>query len=209
MTESKTWALSIAYNPSSHGPFSFCDDITSGFMQGFCAAYDSEIADQKRANAWEKLVALWPQTQRNAFSIADKAEQAYASAHAGGEIDLGGTARGMFEIDAEQSLRDDFLAAVESFEKGNLPNGTAAGAVNADSRLNAAYRKALENAAAHMQDYGGAVKPEGIRNAKRAWLKYRDAWVVFAKLHYANVPARCLAHASQQRPGIGSRWLFL
>ena len=29
--------------PSPRGQFSFCDDITSGFMQGFCAAYDSEI----------------------------------------------------------------------------------------------------------------------------------------------------------------------
>ena len=101
------------------------------------------FADQRRASAWGTLVALWPQTQRNAFSIVDKAEQAYASAHAGGEIDLSGTARGMFEIDAEQSLRDDFLAAVESFEKGDLPNGTPAAAADADARLNAAYRKAL------------------------------------------------------------------
>ena len=156
-------------------------------MEGFCAAYDSEIGDQKRANAREKLLAQWPQPQRNAFSIVDKAEQAYASAHASGEIDLSGTARGMFEIDAEQSLRDDFLAAVESFEKGDLPSGTPAAAADADAHLNAAYRKAMEEAASHQQDYAGAVKPEGIRDAERAWLKYCDAWIAFAKVRYPGI----------------------
>jgi uncharacterized protein YecT (DUF1311 family) len=174
---------------SEKARFTFCDDITSGFMEGFCAAWDSETADQKRVNARDALVANWPESQRNAFSIADAAEEAYAKAHAGGEIDLSGTARGMFEIDAQQSLRDDFLAAVESFEKGNLPNGAAAAATDADARLNAAYRKAMEEAASHQQDYGGAVKPEGIRDAERAWLKYRDAWIAFAKARYPDVSA--------------------
>lgn len=168
---------------SQRTTFGFCDDITSGFMQGFCAAYDSDIADQKRARARDALVANWPQPQQAAFSIADTAEQAYAQAHADGEIDLSGTARAMFEIDAEQSLRDDFLAAVESFEKGRLPAGAAADAADADARLNAAYRKALADAEAHKSEYG-AVQPDGIRKAERAWLKYRDAWIAFAEVHY-------------------------
>ncbi len=101
--------------------------------------------------------------------------------------DLSGTARGMFEIDAQQSFRDDFLAAVESFEKGDLPNGTATGAADADARLNAAYRKALQDAEEHKQDHGSAVKPDGIREAERAWLKYRNAWIAFAMMHYPGV----------------------
>ena len=182
--------------------FGFCDDITSGFMQGFCAAYDSEIADQKRADAWKTLIAHWPESQRGAFSIVDKAEQAYAKAHAGGEIDLSGTARGMFEIDAEQTLRGDFLAAVESFEKGKLPNGTAALAAEADAHLNAAYRKALADAEAHKSEYG-AVQPDGIRKTERAWLKYRDSWIAFARVHYPGVSGHAwLALLSNDRTSV-------
>jgi uncharacterized protein YecT (DUF1311 family) len=92
----------------------------------------------------------------------------------------------MYEIDAEQSLRDDFLAALRSFEQGNLPKSTAEAAHEADQGLNAAYGKVMQGAAVHKADYG-AVQPDGIRNAERAWLKYRDAWLTFAKLRYPDV----------------------
>jgi uncharacterized protein YecT (DUF1311 family) len=125
-------------------------------------------------------------SQRDAFAVADRAEEAYAQAHARGEIDLSGTARAMFQIDAEQSLRDDFLAAVESFEKGSLPVEQAA--AEADERLNTTYRKTMSEADKHKTEYG-AVQPDGIRGAERAWLRYRDAWLAFAKQHYPAVSA--------------------
>lgn len=173
--------------PVNAASFSFCDDITSGFMEGFCAAYDSEIEDQKRANLLEALVSRFTPVQRVAFETLHKLEEEYADAHARGEIDLSGTARAMYEIDAEQSLREDFLAALQSFEEGDLPKSTADDAHKDDMRLNAAYSKAMQDAESHKADYG-AVQPEGIRNAERAWLKYRDAWLAFAKLRYPDVP---------------------
>ena len=33
------------------------------------------------------------------------------------------------------------------------------------------------------------MQPKGIRDAERAWLKYRDSWIAFAKLRYPSVPA--------------------
>jgi uncharacterized protein YecT (DUF1311 family) len=62
---------------------------------------------------------------------------------------------------------------------------TGADFIKADTDLNATYRKALELAT--KQDFSqddGLIRPEGIREAERAWLKYRDAWVAFATLHY-------------------------
>lgn len=168
--------------------FSFCDDITSGFMQGFCAAYASESADQQRTDAFNALVSCFTASQRSAFEILRAAQEKYALAHAKGEIDLSGTARAMFQVDAEQTLRDDFLAALQLYESGTLPNGTAKAYREADAILNSTYRNALSNAEAHKAEYG-AVQPEGIRDAERAWLKYRDAWVAFAKLRYPAVPS--------------------
>lgn len=173
--------------PSSCAKFNFCDDITSGFMEGFCASHQSDLADQERSGALDVLQVGMSQAQRGAFAQLVKEEAAYAHAHAKGEIDLSGTARAMFQIDAERTLRDDFLAALQLFEAGNHPSGSVQSYRDADAQLNLAYRKAMSNAEQHKNDYG-AVQPDGIRDAERAWLTYRDAWVVFAKLRYPNVP---------------------
>jgi uncharacterized protein YecT (DUF1311 family) len=164
----------------------FCDDITSGFMEGFCAASISELADQKRSRSLDAISAQMSPVQREAFLQLVNKEEAYSRAHAIGEIDLSGTARAMFQIDAEQTLRDDFLAALQSFESGKVPDGSARAYKDADARLNLAYQKAIVIAEVHRRDYG-AVQPSGIRNAERAWLKYRNAWKTFAKLRYPGV----------------------
>ena len=167
--------------------FDFCDDITSGFMEGFCAARASEVRDQDRAHSVKNITSQFTVGQRAAFDAFRKLEEAYALAHARGEIDLSGTARAMYQIDSEDTLRDDFLATLRSFEVGKFPSGSVVLYHDADSRLNSAYRKAITDAEAHKSDYG-AVQPEGIRSAERAWLKYRDAWVAFARQRYPSVP---------------------
>jgi uncharacterized protein YecT (DUF1311 family) len=182
--------------------FDFCDDITSGFMEGSCAAYGSELADQRRSAQLNAVSAQMSSAQQVAFVQLVKEEEAYARAHATGEIDLSGTARAMYQIDAEQTLRDDFLAAIQSFESGRYPSGSERIYRDADARLNSAYRKALSNAEEHIRDYG-AVQPSGIRDAERAWLKYRDAWIDLAKLRYANLsPEALLALLTNDRTSI-------
>jgi uncharacterized protein YecT (DUF1311 family) len=167
--------------------FAFCDDITSGFMEGFCAANVSELADQKRVGQLNAISARMNPAQREALVLTIKQEEAYARAHAAGEIDLSGTARAMYQIDAEQSLRDDFLAALQIFEAGKHPSGSVQTYREADARLNAVYRKEMANAEAHEKEYG-AVQSVGIRDAERAWLKYRGGWVAFARLRYPAIP---------------------
>jgi hypothetical protein len=168
--------------------FDFCDDITSGFMEGFCAAFSSEIDNQKRNSDLRDLSNRMTDPQREAFQNLIKAEQAYARAHGSGEIDISGTARAMYEIDAEDTLRDDFLAALQLFEKrSGLPGGGSAEYREADQQLNIAYQKSISDAQAHKSDYG-SIQPEGIRNAERAWIRYRDAFVAYALLRYPSVP---------------------
>lgn len=132
------------------------------------------------------LTSRFTSSQQAAFDVLSKSQQAYARAHAAGEIDLSGSARAMYHIDAEDTLRDDFIEALRSFEAGKFPNFAAGEYPKADTQLNAVYRQVMNNAEAHKSDYG-AVQPEGIRDAKRSWLKYRDAWATFAKLRYPAV----------------------
>jgi hypothetical protein len=162
--------------------FDFCDATTSGFMMGFCAAYGSEVEGQKRKQQLAELSQNWTVPQLIAFRLLVKAEEAYASAHARGEVDLSGTARAMYEIEEEDGVRDNFLEALKVYEKGALPKPSGS-AVESDKTLNQEYKKAIAEAEVHKDDYG-ALQPEGIRGAERAWLKYRDAWVAFAKIRY-------------------------
>ena len=166
--------------------FDFCGDITSGFMSGFCASRQAEMDDLERTKSLLSLSMGWTSGQTSAFDTLIQAEQVYAMAHGRGEINLSGTARGMEETEAEQMLRDNFVAAVRSFEKVELAVISSANSPKVGGDLNELYRGLMASAEVHKAEYG-AVQPEGIRTAERAWLKYRDAWVAFAKLRYPTV----------------------
>ena len=152
---------SMRANPSvPSSKFEFCDDITSGFMEGFCASLGSEMANQKRHEKLQQLKAEMTEGQRRSFDVLIKTQEAYSRAHAEGEIDLSGTARAMFQIDSEQSLAENFLEALVSYESGSsFPSGMGNEYRDADSHLNALYRRAIADAEAHKTEYG-AKQPE-------------------------------------------------
>jgi uncharacterized protein YecT (DUF1311 family) len=168
---------------ASHGKFDFCDATTSGFMMGFCSGRNEEIHAHERDDRLARLAKAWPPQQQQLFAQLIKLEAEYAEAHGRGETDLSGTARAMEEIDAESSLKDDFVEAITAFEAGKLPHASAEEATKADTALNQAYQEGLKTAEGHKAEYG-AVQPEGIHKAERAWIKYRDAWLAFAALRY-------------------------
>jgi uncharacterized protein YecT (DUF1311 family) len=170
----------------SGSKFQFCDDITSGFMQGYCTAFDTEIQDQTRTRDIHLLSLSWPPQQQSLLNALAQAEQAYAHAHGSGEINISGTARAAEQIEEENKLRDEFQAALIFFEKGNLPKAFSDDLVKSDNELNLLYRKAVADAETRKSGYG-AVQPEGIRATERAWLKYRDAWIAFTKMRYPSV----------------------
>ena len=166
--------------------FQFCDDITSGFMMGFCTAYTSERQDQDRTATTEEISRYWTAAQKSAFHLLLAAKEKYAEAHARGEVDLSGTARAMNQIEEENGIRDNFLAALKSFEDGALPKASPAEATETDVQLNREYRTVMDDAETHKSDYG-AIRPEGVRIAERAWLEYRKAWLAFGKVRYPSV----------------------
>jgi uncharacterized protein YecT (DUF1311 family) len=163
--------------------FKYCGEVRTTMEIGFCAAWDSEIQDQVRLNSIRTLSADWPTTQKNALFDLVNADDVYSTVHARGEIDLSGSGRAVWQLNAEWLLRERFVAALSAAEKGQLPGGTAADFASADTALNRIYKKAILVAEAGKSGYG-AVQPEGIGDAERAWLKYRDAWSAFAKLRY-------------------------
>jgi len=173
------------------GDFDFCDGITSGLAAGYCAGHRESVDGAKRDAAWAQLSAGWSAAEKQALARLRKAHEAFAQASGGGEVDHSGTLRAAMEIGAEEKLRDELLAMIRQLEAGKAPAYGHAQYVAADAALNAAYRKELQGV--EPNSGVGAVTRDGIREAQRAWLAYRDAFLAFAAVRYPKLPRESLA----------------
>jgi uncharacterized protein YecT (DUF1311 family) len=185
--------LNAIANGSDKGPLDICDDITSGLMMGFCAARDADFAKVVRSERWAALQAGWTPAQREAWATLRKAADAYFGSASGNEIDMSGTARGAFSVEAYEQLDIALLDDVERFEKGARPDEKAGDFATADKALNAAYRATRATLDAGMDKDGfgeyGTIDADGVRETQRLWLPYRDAWAAFAATRYPDTPA--------------------
>src|SRR4051794_12000297 len=171
--------------------FDYCDDITSGNSGGQCAEHGAEIDGAKRDAVWARLTAAWTPAEKQALVRLKAVHKAFAEAHAEGEVDMTGTLRGAFYVEAVEKVDKALLAMVQRLEAGRPPAFGHAQFVAADAALNARYRKELQST--EPSDTPGAVTRDGIRSAQRAWLAYRDAFLAFAALRYPKVPRETLA----------------
>jgi len=180
--------------------FSFCDDITSGYAQGLCAAHDAAMEDAKREQRLSAVMAGWSDAEKRAFQPLERAEKGYAEARAGNEVDQSGTARAAMAIDEQQDQEKDFLDLLQSLETGTVPATTGKQVDAADAELNAAYQRIqhVNNTASW-----GTVTKDGIRMTQRAWLRYRDAWIAFARVRYPRVaPESLVATLTEKRTAL-------
>jgi hypothetical protein len=168
--------------------FDLCDDITSGFMMGHCAAHDQRVVKARRDRLWAARLDGWSAADREAWKRVRAAADTFFRARAGGEVDLSGTARAMLQIEEEERLEKGLIALVDKLEAGKLPAGTPADFQIADKALNAAYGDVMQSS----PDDLGTVKTDDIKKAERAWIKYRDEWVRFARGKYPSVSPESL-----------------
>jgi uncharacterized protein YecT (DUF1311 family) len=182
--------------------FHFCDDVTSGLAMGYCASHEANMAGARRNAALAAMTAGWTAAEKAAFERLRTAHSAYVEAHGSGEVDLTGTARGAMVIEAEEALRDELVEVLERLRSGRALPTPASRLPAEDAALNAAYRKRLQEAAAGVA-HPGAVTAEGIREAERAWLRYRDAFLAFAAAKFPRVPrAELAAWLTRQRTAL-------
>jgi uncharacterized protein YecT (DUF1311 family) len=162
-------------------PFDMCDDITSGLNMGKCADVQQRFADADRAKRVSAITAKLTPSQQALYDRLHSAEDNFEIVRVNNEIDLSGTARAMFALSDRGKLRDEFLINLQRFSKSDIPQATPADMKNLDAQMNVLYQKILQ---APEDAFPGTVKPPGIRDTQRAWLKLRDAWMDFAKSAY-------------------------
>ncbi|RYB05919.1 lysozyme inhibitor LprI family protein [Lichenibacterium ramalinae] len=170
--------------------FSLCDDATSGLLQGVCADHDQLIARDGRARAFAALSVRWTAAERAAVVPLQKAAAAFVDARGQNEVDQSGTGRGAFVVAAEEKAEGAFARLLADAEAGRIAPASADDAKAADAALNAGYRALLAKAPALARDT--TLTAAGLAATERAWLRYRDAWLAFARLRYPALPPDAL-----------------
>jgi uncharacterized protein YecT (DUF1311 family) len=172
--------------------FDLCDDITSGYMQGECAAIASHRAEAGREARLAAIAARLAPAQRKAWERLTDAADDFSEARGEHETDMSGTARAAMAIAAKDAEDELFLADLERFEKGDLPKGTAEHLAAADRRLNEIYR-AIQHAKTDEPDNRlgpSTVTKADVQAAQKLWLRFRDAWTAFGRSRYPAAPAQ-------------------
>lgn len=166
--------------------FDLCDDITSGLSMGYCTSIQTRKADAIRNREIAEIVESLPSNAKTLFPRLRSAETDFEEARVKEEVDLSGTARGMFALEEEKKLRDQFLINLQRFGAGDVPRATTADLARLDRSLNSIYQD-IQAAPASAWQYRGTVKPDGIRETERKWVALADAWVEFAHEAYPNL----------------------
>ncbi len=161
--------------------FSPCDDATSGFASGQCAAHDARIHDSALRVAVDAYASSLPAAARPAFAALRRAQARWAEERSGGEIDQAGTLRAAYVIAERQLQNDDFAAMLDRLAHGTPPRLGQAQRAAADRRIEAALSTLLARPAPRI---GGEIGADGIRAAQAAWIAYRDSWGGFAAIAY-------------------------
>ncbi len=164
------------------GEFDICDDITSGYMMGWCSSIAAHFLDAKRLKQQRFLLENWTSQEQKTFAVLQKAFKAYLEAR-GGEINKSGTARAMLVIEEETALKDRLLKTLNDTNQCNTPTFSTTQYQEADRQLNVLYKKIQNKEFPSIY----CINKEDIKKTQRAWLKYRDGWVTLGSLKCPNI----------------------
>jgi len=167
--------------------FSLCDDISSGYMSGQCAAQAEQLKQAARGDRMGAFEAQVSPAAKAAFDHLRVANEAFIAARVQNEIDLSGTARSAFMVREESIQREDLLQMLEAYAKGKGHKYSAKQLDEEADKERTLFAK-TQHADVTAQPWG-TVTPAGIAAAEAAWQGYRDAFAAFISLQYPAVPA--------------------
>jgi hypothetical protein len=191
----------------ARGPaFNYCDDVRGGLAEGLCSAHRAALARPQREAALRALIARWTPGERQAFEPLRRAFEEFVAASSAGDLAGSGSSAASLRARLGQGLRDQFAETLQRLSDGRAPRFTAGQLGTEDLQLNQAYRARLED---ERQYDAPGISVESLQNAQRAWLRYRDAFLAFARVKYPNVARESLAawitrNRSEIIPGLNS-----
>lgn len=166
-------------------PFDICDDITSGYMMGFCASIVYDKKEQERDMAVAEILQNWPAADTMAYNRLSVVAGNFFNARIDGEVDVSGTARAAIVLGEYDALEEGFAEKTAKADRCSIVPYSATDFNKADAELNTVYKKLMAT-----KDFEyGTVQLATIKEAQRIWITYRDAWVAFGKIRCPQLPA--------------------
>lgn len=169
------------------GKLDYCEHVTSGMGSTWCAGLEQ---DQKKVE-WDRRIAAVEKTlgadAKPAFAAVRKAAEAAIKADAEyiASSSLGGTIYPSLVIGGETDRTDDFVATLERYTQKRASEASPDVWKKADDGLNSLYKSMMAEAKANDKEYEqGTAGQDALRNAQRAWIPYRDAWIAYYRLRW-------------------------
>lgn len=162
----------IAKTPQTAGRYTLCAVATTTQTLGWCAALQLRVADGKRYDELVKIVDKLSPAGVEAFKKLQAAEADYETARSQKEIDLTGTARGVWVLQEQDRVRAQFVSDLKLFSTPNYSQPVTLATV--DALVNKDYASVRLNGARIFT--GTTLTVAGVDETQAAWVKYRDAW---------------------------------
>lgn len=147
--------------------FDICDDITSGYMMGWCSSIDQRLEDVKRNKKINDLVSQWTAQEQLLYQQVRKTAEVYIRDHSMNEIDLSGTARSAFAINAQLNLNQRLFELLQKVNRCETPLMTIKQYEEMDKQLNNIYKKLMADTSSFQYT---TVTKEGIKKTEIAWI---------------------------------------
>lgn len=162
-------------------PLDFCNHSTSRDGGILCAARRD---DQQGPDLEARFGSIREQWPGKAIDTLRERADAFLDADAFWEAEQSreGTMYAYAETHARLDREEKFLELLHRYTQERAPAASEADLKRADAELNAAYRKrlaAMEPCDPEYRNCSPPLEPENLRNAQRAWIPYRDAWIAF------------------------------
>jgi uncharacterized protein YecT (DUF1311 family) len=178
-------------------PFDLCDSATSGLSGGHCVSVQTRFAEVQREQEFARATGALNPVQRARYEKLRAAVEKFADTRSSNEVDMTGSMRASFALRDRDRILEQFLIDLQRFSKLDVPAASAADVQRLDAQMSSLYRRIMQ-VPEDTRLGGTTVKPSGIREAQRAWLKMRDAWLEFAAAAYPRLAAERV-HAQQIR----------
>jgi hypothetical protein len=159
--------------------FSVCDHSSGREMYEQCAILSERFDKIERDQKFNDLIAGWKPAEKKAFHTFMEEANRFYEVQAKNGVNLEGT----FEIQEEIFFKNNLLSSLQAFERGELPNYTAAELQRAEADESAAYQRTQTGNVTQW----GTVTRQSAKASEEAWRRYCSAWISFGRQKYPGV----------------------
>lgn len=169
--------IKIKEYPYSKKDFNICDDITSGYMMGYCASLEQRAEKEqqrKHINAFIKTLTI---SEQKAFQSLQNTSKIYFETRLSNELDRYGSGAIAFRIMEEINLNNKMIELLNQTIQCKFTSYNVNVYQKADKQLNLLYTKTQNK-----PDEDFSITKNNIKKTERTWIKYRDSWLKFGRL---------------------------